>query len=143
MPEIVVIVDKPRPDFRVFIDLLYGLGRNVDTDGDANDVWSRDWRELYIRDRENDASGVEIYAAPEPSPRFGVTSDDAELGELAALYLYMFCGAVIERNGQALSADEISHLKLKHADALARAADSVWHQSGIDNPFPDLQAGRF
>ncbi|WP_321489126.1 hypothetical protein [uncultured Hyphomonas sp.] len=143
MTELVVIVDKPRPDFRVFIDLVYGPGRDVDTDGDANEVWSRNWRELYIRDRENDVSGVEIYAAPEPSPKFGVTSDDAELRELAALYLYMFCGALIERDGQDLSTDEISHLKLKHAGALARAANSVWHQSGIDNPFPNLQAGQF
>lgn len=41
-----VTVRKPRPDFRVFIDLLFGPGWNVDTDGDADPVWSRDWREL-------------------------------------------------------------------------------------------------
>ena len=142
MTEIVVIVDKPRPDFRVLIDLIYGPGRNVDTDGDAKEVWSRDWRELYIRDRENDVSGVEIYGAPEPSPKFGVTSDDAELAELAALYLYVSCGVVIQRNGKALSAEEISRLKKKYIEALARAANSIWHQSGIDNPFPNPTAGR-
>lgn len=55
-------VRKPRPDFRVFIDLLFGPGRNVDTDGDADPVWSRDWRELSITDRESDAPTVEIHA---------------------------------------------------------------------------------
>lgn len=140
--ELVVIVDKPRPDFRVFVDLIYGSDRNVDTEGDAITVWSRCWRELYIRDRESDAPHVEIYAAPEQPLKFGVMSDDAKLAELVALYLYVSCGVVIKRDGKVLSAEEISRLKKKYTEALARAANSIWHQSGIDNPFPNLTAGQ-
>ena len=143
MTEFVVIVDKPRPDFRVIVDLVHGPGRNVDTEGDAKEVWSRDWCELYIRDRESAEPRVEIHAAPEPPLKFGVVSADAELAELAALYLYVYCGVVIERDNQALSAEETSRLKNKYTDALARAANSIWHQSSIDNPFPNLAEGQF
>ncbi|KCZ53182.1 hypothetical protein HY29_17600 [Hyphomonas beringensis] len=142
MTELVVTVDKPRPDFRVFVDLMYGPDRNVDTEGDAINVWSRDWRELYIRDREHDTPRVEIYAAPEQPLKFAVISDDAELAELVALYLYLSCGAVIERNGHAFSAEEILRLKKKYTDEVTRAANSIWHQSGIDNPFPNLAPGQ-
>ena len=133
-----VTVRKPRPDFRVFIDLLFGPGWNVDTDGDADPVWSRDWRELSITDRESDAPTVEIHAAADDPTRFEVKSGSAPLAELAALYLYSYCGEALERDGVAVSLDEYERLTARYADQLARADLAFWHRSSEDSPFPGL-----
>ena len=54
----VISVKKRRPDFRVFIDLLFGPDREVDSDGDAHEVYSRQWRDLYLRDRETNSPSL-------------------------------------------------------------------------------------
>ena len=59
----IVKVNQSRPDFRVFIDLLYGYGHNVDTDGDSFRPESREWKYLYIKDRESDEPPVSIMHA--------------------------------------------------------------------------------
>lgn len=133
-----VIVHKPRPDFRVFIDLLFGAGRNVDADGDADPVSSREWLELYITDRESNAPNVELQAEACDPTLFEVRSESAQLAELAALYLYLYCGEVLKRDGVAVGPDECAHLKASYADQLARAERAVWHWSSVDDPFPDL-----
>jgi hypothetical protein len=133
-----VTVRKPRPDFRVFIDLLFGPGWNVDTDGDADPVWSRDWRELSITGRESDASTVEIYAAADDPTRFEIKSNSTPLAELAALYLYSYCGEALERDGVAVRLDEYQRLIERYADQLARADLAFWHRSSEDVPFPGL-----
>ncbi|WNO10070.1 hypothetical protein [Teredinibacter sp. KSP-S5-2] len=91
-----VIVKKPRPDFRVFIDLLFGEGRSVDSEGDANSVHSRDWRDLYLKDRESDDPKVELYSEAVSPLYFEVESESQRLEELAALYLYLYCGDSIQ-----------------------------------------------
>lgn len=133
----IVKIDRPRPDFRVFIDLLFGPGRNVDTDGDADIVWSRDWRELYIKDRESDAPPLEIYAAPESPSQFEIKSEDPRLAELAAVYLHVYCGHTIEYGGASLSRNEVEALQKPYQQELKRANASIWHESSEKNPFPN------
>lgn len=133
-----VTIHKPRPDFRVFIDLLFGPDRNVDSDGDADPVWSREWRELSLKDRESETPRLEIYA-PDPEPTaFGVMCEQTDIAELSALYLYLYCGEAIARDGEALNKAEIERLKRKHMEALARAERAVWHLSGAEHHFPNL-----
>lgn len=81
-----VNIVRNRPDFRCFIDLLYGRDRNVDTDGNSYPVNSRLWTRLYIRDRESNAPCVEISATKTDPAIFSITSDSPELEELAAVY---------------------------------------------------------
>lgn len=131
-----VTVNKTRPDFRVFIDLLFGAERNVDTDGDAEPVWSREWRELYLKDREADVPRVEIYAPESDPSRFQVNSENPRLCEIATLYLYLHCGELIECNGETLTQAQIKALQAKYAFELSRAERAVWHQSTEDNPYP-------
>ena len=59
----IVKVNQSRPDFRVFIDLLYGYGHYVDTDGDSFRPESREWKYLYNKDRESDEPPVSIMHA--------------------------------------------------------------------------------
>ncbi len=84
------LVKKPRPDFRVFIDLLYGFKHNVDTEGDSDFVASREWRDLYIKDRESNDPPVEIFSEEIEPLGFEVKSKSNRLEELAALYLYIY-----------------------------------------------------
>lgn len=136
-----VTVHKPRPDFRVLIDLLFGEGWNVDTEGDADPVWSRDWRELSIKDRESDTPKLEVYAAADDPTRFEVRSDAALLAELAAIYLYSYCGEALELDGVTFGPDECARLIESYEFQLNRAARAVWHLSSGDNPFPVREVG--
>ena len=124
-----VSINKNRPDFRVFVDLLYGPERNVDTDGDSNIVTSRSWRYLYIADRESDDPSVEIYEGEKDPDTFEVVSESQELETLAALYLYLYCGASIKVGDVALNQQEIEKLKKLYASQLQRAENSIWHGS--------------
>jgi hypothetical protein len=122
----------------VFIELLYGADRNVDTEGDSLPVNSRLWSCLYIADRETDDSAVEISAAEDESIRFTVSSKSPVLEQLAALYLFLYCGFSIAKDEELLTQEEVRSLQEKYAEALSRAATSVWHESSDANPYPNL-----
>ena len=131
-----IVVRRERPDFRVFIDLLYGADRNVDTDGNSYPVNSRTWTHLYIADRENNDPSVKISAIQEQPLLFSVESSSQRLEELAALYLYMTCGESIAESSQSLSSNIISSLQNKYRAELQRAKNAVWHRSSNDSPYP-------
>lgn len=129
-----VSVIKSRPDFRVIIDLVFGKNRNVDSEGNSNPVYSREWTDLYIKDRESESPSIEIDAE---SSLFNIESDSAEFEELVALYLFLYCGSKIICNGKSLDEEDIGKLKLKYITQLQVAESSVWHRSGFSCPYPN------
>jgi len=131
-----IAVSRDRPDFRAFIDLLYGADRNVDTDGNSDPVNSRTWTRLYIADRESSDPSVEIFAIQEQPLLFSVESSSQGLEELAALYLYMTCGESISKSSLPLDSDIISSLQDKYRTELQRAKNAVWHRSSNDSRYP-------
>jgi len=133
-----VEIEKERPDFRVFIDLLYGHDRNVDTDGNSIPVHSRIWTELYISDRESNDPSVEISLSVDQPKVFVVESESDRLEELAALYLFLTSGTSISNSSTRLSAEQILELQRRYAPDLARAANSIWHKSSHGVPYPNL-----
>jgi hypothetical protein len=133
-----VSVHGNRPDFRVFIDLLYRTGRNVDTDGDSNPVNSRTWTYLYIADRESDDPFIEIHAKQVDPDIFEVESKSHELETLAALYLFLYCGTSIAFGDSELDQKAIENLKRLYAAQLRSAVNAVWHQSSDQNPYPNI-----
>ncbi len=133
-----VYVNKNRPDFRVFIDLLYGVGRNVDTDGNSISVNSRTWTYLYIADRESDDPPV-VIVSPQTTPAiFEVKSKSQAVEILAALYLFLYCGTSIVFGDRELDPQEIENLKVLYAAQLQRAEHAVWHQSSDERPYPNM-----
>lgn len=130
-----VTVVSERPDFRCFLDLLYGPGRNVDTDGDSYPVNSRSWTYLYVKDRESDDPYIEIHASEVDVSRFTVQSDSSRLDALAALYLYLTCGGSISSSDQALDKAAIEMLCDRYSVELCRAHGSIWHQSADNAPY--------
>ncbi|WP_248739025.1 hypothetical protein [Pseudomonas sp. MWU12-2029] len=131
-----VTVVSERPDFRCFLDLLYGPGRNVDTDGNSYPVNSRSWTYLYVKDRESDDPYIEIEASEVDVSRFTVQSDSPRLEVLCALYLYLTCGGAISSSDQALDTAAIEILSDRYSAELSRAHGSIWHQSTDAAPYP-------
>ncbi|BBP85099.1 hypothetical protein PHLH8_47410 [Pseudomonas sp. Pc102] len=132
-----VEINQNRPDFRVFIDLLYGARRDVDTDGDANPVYSRTWTHLYLADRESDDPPVDISELEGRPGVYVVESESERLMQLCALYLFMKCGSSLVQNSHALTVDEISALKARYSLELSRADAALWHASSADLPYPN------
>ena len=132
-----VEIDRDRPDFRVFVDLLYGHGRNVDTEGNSYPVNSRSWTELYIKDRESNDPAVDIALREGAPAKLEITSGSSRLEELAALYLCISCGQSLWQEGAYLPPERISQLRVTYAMELARADASVWHQSSDACPYPN------
>jgi hypothetical protein len=141
----IVKVNKDRPDFGVFIDLLYDQNRNVDTDGNCQFPSDRSWTELYIADRESNDSSVSAYVPEEYLDEdedgeiickeyiFHVNSDDSKIEEKVAIYLYIFCGEYIKMNGKELTNSEIVDLKQKYKKSIERANKSFHHNSSKHN----------
>jgi len=131
-----VKVKSKRPDFRVFIDLLYGHNHNVDTDGDAYPVYSKNWKELFIASREKLNSSIEIIANDQNQELFEISSLEEDLELIGALYLYEYCGSSIIKDDKELSLESINNLRNKFLIELERGRKSIWHESNVNNPFP-------
>ena len=134
-----VQVAKNRPDFRVFIDLLYGFEHNVDTDGDSMPVNSREWTFLYIKDRMSQESSVWITGEKSIPAIFEIKSESRRLEELSALYLFEYCGSQMEHDGEVIQVDSIPGLREQYQTELSRAYHSIWHHSNDKNPYPNLE----
>lgn len=131
-----VTVVSDRPDFRCFLDLLYGSDRNVDTEGDSYRVNSRTWKYLYVKDRESDDPWVEIQASELDGSIFNVLSESSRLEELAALYLFLTCGSTISSQDKEFDQASVQELSEKYSIELDRAHGSIWHFSTDDSPYP-------
>lgn len=137
-----VRIDRDRPDFRVFIDLLFGRGWNVDTEGNSRPVNSRTWTSLYIADRTRSEPPVTIEASDDDPQVFQVESASARFETLAALYLFLRSGSAIVAPEGALDNNQQLALQARYSAELQRAADALWHQSSERNPYPNLTAIR-
>ena len=137
-----VRIDRDRPDYRVFIDLLFGRGWNVDTEGNSRPVNSRTWTSLYIADRTRGEPPVTLEASDADPQIFQVESASARLEVLAALYLFLCSGSAIVAPEGALDDKQQLALQARYSAELRRAADAVWHQSSDTNPYPNLTAIR-
>ncbi|MGK8222214.1 hypothetical protein ACRS2S_19880 [Achromobacter xylosoxidans] len=131
-----VTVVRDRPDFRCFLDLLYGPGRDVDTDGDSFPVSSRSWTYLYVKDRESEDPCVDIQVNEADGAIFNVQSESSRLEELAALYLFLTCGGSISFTGQELDETSVRSLCEKYSVELGRAGRSIWQLSTDESPCP-------
>ncbi|OMG90707.1 hypothetical protein BIZ92_20575 [Achromobacter xylosoxidans] len=132
----IVTVVGDRPDFRCFLDLLYGPGRDVDTDGDSFPVSSRSWTYLHVKDRESDDPCVEIQVNEADGAIFNVQSESSRLEELAALYLFLACGGSISSTDRELDEASVRSLCEKYSVELGRARSSIWQLSTDESPFP-------
>ena len=133
-----ITVIRNRPDFRVFIELLYSQEHNVDTDGDSEPVNSRAWTYLYMKDRMSNDPSVIIEAQHNGPLTFAVKSKSKKLAELTAIYLLDYCGSAIKYDEEELDNSAIEALREKYAKELKKAQNSIWHHSTDEKPYPNL-----
>lgn len=83
----------PRPPFGEVVDHVYGVGANVDTDGDSSTPGATDWTWLYMCQRPTrDASVVEVTLSDERDNIMIVASEDEALAQRTAVFLALRAG---------------------------------------------------
>lgn len=136
-----VRVNSGRPDFRIFIDLLYERGREVDTSGNCRHPEDTAWTDRYIKDRQSERPHLNVWIPEQYWDEveicrdfvFHVKSDDAISEEAAAIFLFDYCGESIAENGRSLNAAECGLLRDWHAKLILRANRSAYYTAPNSN----------
>ena len=132
-----------RPDFRLVIAFLWSDLHNCDTDGDSHNPASREWTELYCKNRENPAEVFDVAPVAEQPLILEVTSADPALAARVAYFLAIEADGTWAdcQSGPFRDARELEDVLSEGFDlaaALERAARSVWRKATLDAPYPNL-----
>lgn len=139
-----VRIDGPMPDYRTVISFLWSDLHNVDSDGDSHNPASREWTELYLRDRENEEDVVEIVPVESESGILRIVSPYRAMSLGVAYFLVHWA------SGKILDAETKAHLNEKAVidelevsfdllKRIERAEQSIWNQSTLEEPYPNLK----
>ena len=144
---LLIYIRQPRPDYRVVADFLFASQHhNYDSDGDSYPVSSRAWTELYLSSRVWKNYSVSICAIQHEPLILSVHSSRKSICYAIAYFLALETqGKVMTAAGQQLSFQHLEQ-KLKNFTLdrrLAIAKQSVWRQSSIENPYPNLKNHTF
>jgi hypothetical protein len=136
-----VLINGDRPDFRVFSVYLWGNDHSFDSDGDSYNPASRSWTWLRMSSRVV-SGNFEINQVSEYPLIFEVRSSYEDIINRVALFLAK------ETNGQIVNVDNTLlpyhflsdklGIDFDLAEALKRADLSIWRQSTLENPYPNL-----
>ena len=85
--QLFVEVSGPRPPFGAVIDHLWGIGVDVDSDGDSLTLDDRAWTELWVAKRPECSELVDVSPVSESPLVLKVASDSKELAERAATFI--------------------------------------------------------
>jgi hypothetical protein len=136
-----VIVNSNLPDYRLFIDFIWGSGHNVDSEGDSYNPASRNWTELYMSSRVKKGESFTIEQNKDNSLIYLISSYNEYVAKRAAYLL-------AKETSQKICVDEVEY-KLDFLedklgqdfnllDALKRADASIWRKSSLENPYSNL-----
>ena len=132
----------PRPDFRLVITFLWSEMHNVDSEGDSHSPASRNWTWLYLQDRAQLKSIVEVHPLELDPLVLAIDSEQIALAARVALFLAReTAGEVAAQPGVFSSPDSLIPLlgvDFDLAEALRRADQSVWRSATEENPYPNL-----
>lgn len=140
--KITVLINSSLPDYRLFIDFMWGEGHNIDSDGDSDNPASRNWTYLYMKSREIENEVFSIDQTVKNSLVYEVTSSNEVIAKRAAYFLAKETNGKIDYNDKMFQIDLFEHELGNDFDltkALQRAAISVWRKSSLENPYPNLQ----
>ena len=132
-----VKINSVRPDFRVFVDYLWGADHNFDSDGDSYDPASRVWTELYMSSREIENQSFMIGKIKDDPLVFEVSSENKYLLNRVVYFLKRETHGITQVSDETLLLNMGDDFNLE--EALARADASIWRKSGPTNPFPNLK----
>jgi hypothetical protein len=142
--QFLVRLDGLRPDFRTVISFLWSDLHNVDSDGDSYNPASREWTELYLRNREKEEEVVEVLPEEEEPLVLRVVSPFRTIALGVSYFLvHWSSGDILDVDSkkpinQKLVMDELEatfHLTSR----IERAERSIWNQSTLEQPYPNLK----
>lgn len=116
---------------------------NLDTDGDSLNPASREWTFLYLANRENKNEYATISQDEEKVDVYLIESSTEEFGYLLTYFLAEEMNAIVSLNDDFANLIEQKDLKAKLSkynleEALNRTKNSIWRQSTLENPYPNL-----
>lgn len=135
---------KERPDFRLVITWLWKDFHNVDTDGNASNPASKEWTELYIRNRECTEETIEIEPISENPLVLQISASQKGL-----LYRITYFLNLVSEGGVSFDSefknmvlkenliDKMEGFNLKKAQE--RVQNSIWQKATLENPYPNLK----
>jgi len=134
MTRFYVTAPNPRPVIHLPIAFLWRAGQNVDTDGDCDHPLSRDWTDLYIKNREPpDEPPVDVSPLQSSPLILTVESQSASLATRLAYFLAVSVQGEVSRkpDGGFASPDTLlSELGNFDVDAaMRRVAESPYLQA--------------
>jgi hypothetical protein len=135
-----------RPDFRLVLTFLWGDDRNCDTDGNSRNPASREWTELYCRNRENPAEVFDVSPVTKEPLVLEVESPHKWLAARVAYFLAVeSAGFVADTPDGPYTAPEELISKVGDFDVAAakgRVDQSVFQGSTLEDPYPNLRRRR-
>ena len=136
-------VNSDRPDFRVIKVFIWGEEHNTDSEGDSYNPASRTWTELYIGSREVKDQLIDIYPLTTDPLIMKIQSPDKELAKQVTLFISEETDGEIFADESLLTRltnDEVKrNLNVEdYNQKKLRTKDSIWRQSTLDNPYPNL-----
>lgn len=143
MPKFLVKPTTLRPDFRLVLTFLWSDDRNCDTDGNSRNPASREWSELYCRNRENP---TEVFDVSPVSPEPLVLEVESPHEWLAARVAYFLAvesvGLVADKPGGLYTGPDVLISKVGEFDieaAKERVRQSVFQGATVEDPYPNLR----
>ncbi|OBZ92036.1 hypothetical protein ADU59_28995 [Pararhizobium polonicum] len=98
MPTFFLSSPGDRPAYHALAEHLWGIGCDIDSDGNSSSPDATDWTELTIILRANTDKRIDIDSVSSTGPLvLSIRSDDAELAYRAALYLCDVAGGELTK----------------------------------------------
>jgi hypothetical protein len=130
----------PRPDFRLVITFLWDDLHNVDTEGDAQNPASKEWTELYCKDRECEQQAFAVEAVSDEPLTLRIRSEMSEMAARVAFFLATETRSLVAESDAGpwhspeWLIDQVGGFDL--AEAKERVVRSRWQKATPDNPYP-------
>ena len=133
-----------RPDFRLVSAFLWGDEHDIDSDGDSDHPASRSWTWLYLRSRERTGERVDLAMEEGTEACMRIRSEEPWLAAAVAYFLGMEAKAQVRRGDDTEWRDASSCVEdagpFDLGAAMERARVSVWRESTLEDPYPNLRA---
>ncbi|UKN02702.1 hypothetical protein K6119_04135 [Paracrocinitomix mangrovi] len=136
-------ITEPRPDFRLVCTWVTQDLENVDTEGDSHNPASREWTNLYLADRKNNAWCGEINKSSDPINMWTISASTLEFAAFLAIFLKdeTNCEVWLDSNKKE-ELDRNALIKLIEnfdiTESINRTANSIWRKSTLVEPYPNL-----
>lgn len=142
-PKFYLKITNLRPDYRVMISLLWGDFEEVDTDGEGVNPAERDWTDLSVIRRSDDAQRIDIISVHREPLVLEISSPHPAIPPVIAYFLVHETGASWSTtpNGPYIRDVKLLEKRANHnfnlKAGMERAQSSIWRMSSLDNPYPN------